>query len=140
MKRTLSSSFMLLVSLVSLFARVYGASYSAFDNDGELRVALESWVNNDTVQVIAKYGTIDTWNVSLITDFKGIFCGLDVGMDCLALLFILFRWCCRIAQTHVMVPTFQAFSRITLPSMRISVIGTHKVSQTWIVFSCKNLC
>lgn len=81
MKRFLSSYLLLLASLVSSLPGVHGANYSAFTNDGELRVALESWVANDTAQVIAKYGTMDAWNVSLVTDFKGILRGRDAGVD-----------------------------------------------------------
>jgi hypothetical protein len=142
MKRCPPSSLLLLVSLVSSFQGVYGAS--AFTNDGELRVAFESWASNDTAQVISKYGTIDTWNVSLITDLKGISCGRDACIDS-------FLFACsfglldlQYAMAHSIVfasfPSFQASSRTILPSMRISAIGTQEVSQTWIVFSCKNIC
>ncbi|CAB9501959.1 protein kinase kinase kinase [Seminavis robusta] len=68
-------SFLLSWALVACFPVVEGQNYSAFRTSGELRVAVESWIADDTEQVIATYGPIDVWDVSLVDDFKGLFQG-----------------------------------------------------------------
>ena len=72
MKDPRSYSLVQLACLVFFLPLVWASNYSAFTDDVELRAALESFMANDTTQIMAKYGPIDVWNVSLVTDMKGM--------------------------------------------------------------------
>ena len=42
-----------------------------FSNPGELRVAVDRYMTNQSEEVIAEYGSISDWNVSLVDDMSG---------------------------------------------------------------------
>ena len=66
-----------------------------FSNPGELRVAVDRYMTNQSEEVIAEYDSISDWNVSLVDDMSGtsLSCvryGCSVSYSMAAHLIILF--------------------------------------------------
>ena len=47
------------------------AQFQTFQTAGELRAAVDQYMNNGKEEAMAKYGDISVWNVSLVDDMTG---------------------------------------------------------------------
>jgi len=65
------SILLLIVLLLQQGEHLVQAQTKGFANSGELRVAVEQYLTNESEAVIPVYGMISDWNVSLVDDMSG---------------------------------------------------------------------
>ena len=62
--------------VVLLLCLVPVESFRPFTNNSELREAVRKWANDGRQEVVDTYGEIGQWDVSAVTDMRGLFRGL----------------------------------------------------------------